>query len=73
MIIDLSNGRLTEIQAYATKHDLKESFNKTFTRFETFSQCGVEKDLMGLELRLRDLKVDVSPYKVYINQTVPML
>ena len=33
----------------------------------------IEKDLMGLELRLRDLKADVSPYKVYINQTVPML
>jgi hypothetical protein len=33
----------------------------------------VEKDLIGLELRLRDLKVDVSPYKVYINQTVPIL
>jgi len=32
----------------------------------------VEKDLMGLELRLRDLKEDKSPYKVYINQTVPM-
>ena len=72
MIIDLSNGRLTEIQAYATKYDLTESFNKTFTRFETFSQCGVEKDLIGLELKLKDFKADRSPYKEYINQTVPM-
>jgi hypothetical protein len=33
----------------------------------------VEKDLIGLELKLKDLKEDRSPYKEYINQTVPML
>jgi hypothetical protein len=33
----------------------------------------VEKDLTGLELKLRDLKTNISPYKVYINQTVRML
>jgi len=33
----------------------------------------VEKDLIGLELKLKGLKQDKSPYKKYINQTVPML
>jgi hypothetical protein len=33
----------------------------------------VEKDLTGLQLKLKDLKEDKSPYKTYINQTVPML
>jgi site-specific DNA recombinase len=33
----------------------------------------VEKDLIGLELKLKGLKQDKSPYKEYINQTVPML
>ena len=33
----------------------------------------VEKDLIGLELKLKSLKQDKSPYKEYINQTVPML
>jgi len=33
----------------------------------------VEKDLSGLELKLKDLKQDKSPYKEYINQTVTML
>jgi len=32
----------------------------------------VEKDLIGLELKLKDFKADRSPYKDYINQTVPM-
>ena len=40
--------------------------------YQTMKQR-VEKDLMGLELKLRDLKEDKSPYKVYINQTVPKL
>ena len=33
----------------------------------------VEKDLIGLELKLKALKQDKSPYKEYINQTIPML
>ena len=33
----------------------------------------VEKDLIGLELKLKGLKQDKSPYKEYVNQTVPML
>jgi len=33
----------------------------------------VEKDLIGLELKLKGLKEDRSPYKEYVNQTVPML
>jgi hypothetical protein len=34
---------------------------------------GIEKDRIGLELKLKGLKQDKSPYKEYINQTVPML
>lgn len=33
----------------------------------------VEKDLTGLELKLKGLKEDKSPFKEYVNQTVPML
>ena len=33
----------------------------------------VEKDQTGLELKLKSLRQDKSPFKVYINQTVPML
>ena len=33
----------------------------------------VEKDQAGLELKLKALRQDKSPFKVYINQTVPML
>ena len=45
MIKDLSNGRLAEIKAYATDHNLEESFNKTFARFETFSKSGCDVNL----------------------------
>jgi hypothetical protein len=45
MITDLTYGRLAEIIAFATEHDLTEIFNKSFTRFETFSQCSCDVNL----------------------------
>jgi SMC interacting uncharacterized protein involved in chromosome segregation len=33
----------------------------------------VEKDLVGLSCKLKDLKDDKSPFKEYIKHTVPML
>ena len=33
----------------------------------------VEKDLIGLELKLKGFNQDKSPHKEYVNQTVPML
>jgi hypothetical protein len=59
MIKDLSNGRLAEIKAYATEHNLEENFNKTFTRFETFSQCGCEVNLYS----------DFAPLSLYFEIT----
>jgi len=34
---------------------------------------GIEKDRIELELNLKGLKQDKSPYEEFINQTVPML
>ena len=34
MIIDKSNGRLAEIQAFAKEHHLMEKFNETFLFLE---------------------------------------
>jgi len=45
MIKDLTNGKLAEIKAYAAEHNLEESFNKTFARFERHSQEGNEVKL----------------------------
>jgi hypothetical protein len=45
MITDFSNGRLDEIKTFAKEHDLTESFNKIFARFETFSKSGCEVNL----------------------------
>ena len=45
MITDLSNGKLAEIKAYATEHNLEDSFNKTFARFETFAKSSCEVNL----------------------------
>ena len=44
----------------------------TPTDYHTMKQR-VEKDLIGLELKLKGLKEDKSPFKEYVNQTVPML
>jgi hypothetical protein len=57
MIKDYTNGRLAEIRAYATEHNLIESFNKTFARFETFSQCGCEVKLYS----------DFAPLSLYFE------
>jgi hypothetical protein len=57
MIKDLTNGRLADIQAYATEHNLTESFHKTFARFETFSQCGCEVNLYS----------DFAPLSLYFD------
>jgi len=40
MITDNSNGRLDEIKTFAKEHDLLESFNRTFSRLETYSAKG---------------------------------
>lgn len=45
MITDNSNGRLTEIKAFAKEHDLMECFNNTFSRFENYSDKGYEVNL----------------------------
>lgn len=45
MIKDYTNGRLAEIRAYATEHNLEESYQKTYARFETFSKSGCEVNL----------------------------
>lgn len=42
MIIDKSNGRLEQIKAFAKEHDLTESLNRTFSRFERYSDCEVK-------------------------------
>ena len=59
MIKDLSNGKLAEIKAYATEHNITESFNKTLTRFETFSQCGCEVNIYS----------DFAPLSLYFEIT----
>lgn len=40
MILDKTNGRLAEIKAFATEHDLLENFNNTFSRLESYSAKG---------------------------------
>ena len=40
--------------------------------YQTMKQR-IEKELKGLELKLKELKQDKSPYKVYVSQTIPML
>ena len=57
MIKDLTNGRLAEIKGYANKHDLIESFYKTFSRFETFSKSGYEVNLYS----------DFAPLSLYFE------
>ena len=45
MIINKTNGRLAEIQAFAKEYDLIESFNKTFSRLENYSLKGCDVNL----------------------------
>lgn len=59
MINDHTNGKLAEIKAYATEHHLEESFNKIFTRFETFSKSGCEVNLY----------CDFAPLSLYFEIT----
>jgi hypothetical protein len=59
MINDHTNGKLAEIKAYAAEHHLTESFNKTFTRFETFSKSGCEVNLYS----------DFAPLSLYFEIT----
>ena len=40
MISDLSNGRLAEIQAFATEHNLEDSLRKAFSRLQRYSDEG---------------------------------
>jgi hypothetical protein len=59
MITDFSNGRLAEIKAYASRHDLIESFNRTFARLEHYSQKGCEVNLYS----------DFAPLSLYFEIT----
>lgn len=40
MITDKTNGRLDEIRLFATKNNLLDSFNRAFSRFESYSTKG---------------------------------
>ena len=42
MITDNSNGKLAEIRAFAKENNLEDSFNKTFSRFENYSDKGFD-------------------------------
>jgi hypothetical protein len=57
MIIDKTNGRLEEIRAYAEKQGLTESFSRTFSRFERYSDCDV------------NLYADFAPMSLYFEIT----
>lgn len=46
MILDKTNGKLAEIKAFASKHDLTESFNNTFRSFEDYSAKGYDVTLV---------------------------
>jgi len=59
MINDYTNGRLAEIKAYATEHNLEESFQKTYARFETYSAKGCEVNLYS----------DFAPLSLYFEIT----
>ena len=45
MIIDKTNGRLAEIQAFAKEHQLMKSFSETFSRLENYSVRGYDVSL----------------------------
>jgi hypothetical protein len=59
MITDLSNGRLDEIKSFATLKCLTESFNRTFTRLERYTQNGCEVNLYS----------DFAPLSLYFEVT----
>ena len=60
MIIDNTNGRLAEIQAFAKEHQLMESFKETFSRLENYSIKGCDVSLcsdfapLSLEFSITD-------------------
>jgi len=60
MIIDKSNGRLDEIRTFATKHNLMESFNDTFSRLENYSDKGYTVTLYS----------DFAPHSLYFEITM---
>jgi hypothetical protein len=57
MINDFSNGRLDEIQAFATTHGLSESYTKTYDRLERYSNEGDEVKLYS----------DFAPLSLYFE------
>ena len=57
MITDLSNGRQAEIKAYASDKGLLDSFNKTYSRLENYSQKGCEVALYS----------DFAPLSLYFE------
>lgn len=59
MINDHTNGKLAEIKVYATEHNLEDSFNKTFARFETFAKSSCEVNLYS----------DFAPLSLYFEIT----
>ncbi|HPW36819.1 MAG TPA: DUF4120 family protein [Syntrophorhabdus sp.] len=59
MINDRSLGRLAEIKAYAVIHGLAESYEKTFSRLERYSQNGCEVNLYS----------DFAPLSLYFEVT----
>jgi hypothetical protein len=59
MIKDCTNGKLSEITAYAAKNGLIDSFNKTFNRLENYSQKGCQVDLYN-DFALLSLYFEIS-------------
>ena len=57
MIHDLTNGRLTEIQAYATENNLEESFMKALSKLQRNSIEGCEVALYS----------DFAPLSMYFE------
>ncbi len=64
--IERISFRLVVLQnQFLDGHITPQDYNKMKDR--------VEKDLTGLEPKLKAIKMDKSPYKTYVNQTLPML
>lgn len=57
MITDLTNGRLDEIQAFASKNGLTESYTKTFARLQRYSEEGDEVKIFS----------DFAPLSLYFE------
>jgi hypothetical protein len=60
MITDKSNSRLDEIKTFAKENNLMESFNETFSRFETYSDKGYTVTLYS----------DFAPHSLYFEITM---